>query len=396
MSTANQQESSPKLEVTGAPQFHDRTSTARVMWSVVLCLLPATAWGVAVFGPHAAAVLAVAIAVSVFLELLIDRVGAKSASIARTATVRDGSAVLTGLLIGMSMPPEVPLFIPAAASAFAIVVVKWTFGGLGSNWMNPALAGRVFVFFSWTGAMTRWTMPSTLVAGGARPLPDVLSGATPLGLVKTHLSGTGPIDVLRQLGFPQSRTDIQVTSWINGHLLDRLGAHLPGGYIDPFIGNVPGSIGEVSALLLLLGSVFMFGRRIIRWEIPSSYFLSFALLTWIFGGVRYHAGYFTGDVLFQILTGGFMLALFYMATDPVTSPMSSSGMLIYGIGVGSFTFLIRTYGSYPEGVALAIIFMNIFVPLIDKLTAPRRYGARTGREARVANQRSGATSEESI
>ncbi len=396
MSNEPQNEDSPELVITSAPQFHEHTSTTSIMWFVTLCLLPAAVWGVYVFGPRAALVLLVAILSAVLIEFIIDRYivhprGGRSLAAAgdpadlnsanrggfRRTSVRDGSAFLSGFLIGMSMPPQVPLFVPAVASAFAMIVVKWTFGGLGSNWMNPALAGRVFVFFSWTGAMTRWTMPKTLLAVSGTP--DALSGATPLGLIKAQLvngtvSATGPIDVLRQAGFPRTHIDVQVTDWLNTHILGYFGATLPGGYVDPFVGNVPGAIGEVSALWLLVGSIFMFGRRIISWEIPFSYFFSFAAFTWIFGGIPYHFGFFHGDVLFQVLTGGFMLALFYMATDPVTSPMSSHGMIIFGVGVGFFTFLFRTFGSFPDGVALAIIFMNIFVPLINKLTAPRRYG----------------------
>lgn len=362
-----------QLEITSSPQYHDRQSTARIMWTVTACLVPATAWGVYVFGLRALWVVIASIAAAVLAEYV-------AGLMLRRFTLADGSAVLTGLLVGMNMPPAIPIYIPVIGSFFAILVVKWTFGGLGSNWMNPALAGRVFVFFSWTGPMTRWTMPSTL------PVVDGLSSATYLGVVKTGITEStgptgGPLALLERAGFPHSGTDAAVTGWLNHAILGPLGITLPGGYIDPFIGNIPGSIGEVSVLLLLLGSIYLFAKRIITWEVPTSYFLSFGLLTWIFGGFVHGTGAFTGDVLFHVLSGGLMLGLFFMATDMVTSPMTMRGMLIFGAGVGFFNFLIRTYGSFPEGTSLAIILMNVFVPLIDRATRPSRFGLRGTQEA---------------
>jgi electron transport complex protein RnfD len=364
---------SDQVQVTSSPQYHERQSTARIMWAVTACLVPATAWGVYAFGLRALWVVVASIAASVLAEYLMGLVF-------RRFTLADGSAVLTGLLVGMNMPPAVPLYIPVIASFFAIVVVKWTFGGLGSNWMNPALAGRVFVFFSWTGHMTTWTMPRTL------PVLDGFSSATYLGVVKTGVTEAsgptgGPMALLERAGFPHSRLDTVVTDWLNTSILEPLGISLPSGYIDPFVGNIPGSIGEVSALLLLLGAIYLFAKKIITWEIPVSYFLSFALLTWIFGG-RVHGGAaFTGDVLFHVLSGGFMLAVLYMATDMASSPITRRGMLIYGLGVGFFTFLIRTYGSFPEGASLAVILMNVFVPLINRFTRPSRFGLPRRKEA---------------
>jgi electron transport complex protein RnfD len=343
------------------------------MWTVSACLIPAAGWGVYVFGLRALWVVMASIAAAVVSEYLAGLP-------LKRFTLADGSAVLTGLLVGMNMPPAVPFYIPVIASVFAIIVVKWTFGGLGSNWMNPALAGRVFVFFSWTRQMTSWTMPSTL------PVVDGLSSATYLGIVKTGLSestGTtgGPLALLERSGFPHSNLDTVATDWVNSAILEPLGISLPFGYVDPFIGNIPGSIGEISALLLLLGSIYLFAKRIITWEIPVTYFLSFGLLTWVFGGMVHGSGAFTGDVLFHALSGGFLLAIFFMATDMATSPITRRGLLIYGTGVGFLTFLIRTYGSFPEGASLAIILMNIFVPLIDRATRPSRFGVRKAQEA---------------
>lgn len=342
------------------------------MWSVTACLLPAAAWGVYVFGWYSLAVLLVSTLSAVLTEALFAR-------LLNRRTLFDGSAVLTGVLIGMNMPPEIPFHIPVVASFFAIAVVKWTFGGLGNNWMNPALAGRVFVFFSWTGEMTTWKMPLTL------PAADGTSAATLLGAVKTGvLRSDGamgePMRYLSGVDYPRSATDASVTRWLNDNILEGFGISLPGGYIDPFLGNIPGSIGEVSALLLMLGAVYLFAKQIITWEIPTAYFGSFALLTWIFGGTVYGTGFFTGDVLLHVLAGGFMLGLFYMATDMVTSPMTTRGMLIYGAGAGILTFLIRFYGSYPEGVSLAILLMNICTPIINRYTRPSIYGTGSRQE----------------
>ncbi len=363
----------PTVQIASSPQYHDRHSTARIMWTVSACLLPATIWGVYVFGVRALWVVLASIGASVLSEYLAGLP-------LRRFTLRDGSAVLTGLLIGMNMPPAVPFFIPVIASVFAIVVVKWTFGGLGSNWMNPALAGRVFVFFSWTRHMTTWTMPRTL------PVPDGFSSATYLGIVKTGVAEStgatgGPLAFLRAANFPNSQLDTKVTDWLNTVILQPLGIDVPYGYVDPFVGNIPGSIGEISALLLMVGAVVLFAKKIITWEIPAAYFLSFGILTWVFGGTIYGQGAFSGDVLFHVLSGGFMLAIFFMATDMVTSPVTRKGLLIYGAGAGFLTFLIRTYGSFPEGASLAIILMNVFVPLINRVTKPSRFGVQKTREA---------------
>ncbi len=351
------------LLVESSPQIHHYESTASIMWAVVLCLLPAGIWGVWLFGTKALVVLIASIAASVLSVALMNYVFKKN-------TLLDGSAFLTGLLIGYNLPPAVPLYVPVIASVFAILVVKWTFGGLGGNFMNPALAGRVFVFFSWTSQMTTWTMPKFF-----RGAVDTVSSATPLGFLKTGLidyTGTahGPAQFLMEKGYPHTAADGRVIHWIN----NLLGTHLSGGYYDLFMGNIPGSIGEVSVLLLLLGTVYLFIRKIITWEVPVSYLVTFSLFVWIFGGKRYGLPFFRGDVLFHLFSGGLILGAFYMATDMVTSPLTRKGMIIFGVGVGFLTFLIRFYGSFPEGVSLSIILMNITVPLIDKYSKTKRFG----------------------
>ena len=359
------------LIIESSPQIKQFDSTSSVMWAVSLCLLPAGVWGVWIFGLRVIGVLFASIFAAVLAE-------AAMAFLLKKNTLQDGSAFLTGLLIGFNMPPSIPYYIPVVASIFAIVVVKWTFGGLGGNFMNPALAGRVFVFFSWTGPMTRWTMPKTFIT------VDAVTNATPLGYLKSGLleytgSVHNPAKFLVETGYPHTNLDSGITSWLNTNI----GLNLSEGYIDMFLGNIPGSLGEVSVALLLLGSVYLFIRKIITWEIPVAYIASFGILIWIFGGTRYSGGsYFDGDILFHLFTGGLILGVLYMATDMVTSPTTRKGMLIYGAGAGFLTFLIRIYGSFPEGVSLAIILMNIFVPMIDQYTKQKRFGIQTKKEGK--------------
>lgn len=346
-------EENKKLLVSVSPHIDSGMSTSKIMWSVTACLIPAGAWGVYIFGIGALFVLLASVCTAVLTEFVIARLQGKN-------TIFDGSAFLTGLLIGYNMPPDVPGFIPVIASVFAIAIVKHVFGGLGNNWMNPALAGRVFVMFSWTNQMTTWTPPrftylSNLLGAtnyGSFPFDsvsgatiyDALSGATPLSAVPDSFLSTG-------------------TYW------------------DLFLGNITGCIGEVSALLLLLGAVYLFIKKIITWEIPVTYIATFALLVFIFGGRQWDINtgeivkvLFAGDVLFHLFSGGIMLGAFYMATDMVTTPLTSKGMIIFGVGAGVMTFLIRLYGGFPEGVSLAIILMNISVPLINRFTRPVKFG----------------------
>lgn len=350
------------LLVTSSPQVHQGDTTAKIMWTVSACLAPAGIWGVYVFGFRALAVILVSLAAALAGEYAAAR-------LSRRSTLGDGSAFVTGLLVAYNMPPDVPLYIPVVASLFGILVVKWCFGGLGCNWMNPALGGRVFVFFSWTGGMTTWRFPSTMDAY------DAVSGASPLGFLKSGMNEfqgavSGASEHLKAAGYPISSMDAAVSGWFE----ETLGLPVNSGYVDLFVGNVPGCIGEVSALFLILGAVYLFIKKIITWEVPLTYLASFGILTWIFGGTAYGQGYFTGDVVFHLFSGGLMLGVFYMATDMVTSPVTRRGMIIFGFGCGFLTFLIRRYGSFPEGVSLAIIFMNILVPMINRFTQPKRFG----------------------
>ncbi|WP_319417204.1 RnfABCDGE type electron transport complex subunit D [Marispirochaeta aestuarii] len=348
------------LIITTSPHIHHRDTTASIMWRVSAALAPAALWGVYQFGLSSLTVLLVSIASCLLFEYFAGRATGRF-------TLNDGSAFLTGLLVGMNMPGTIPLYIPVIASAFAILVVKWTFGGLGRNWMNPALAGRVFVFFSWTGDMTTWPVPRALRL-------DAVTMSTPLSSIKTGLLEltepvSGPMALLRDLGFPVSDLDMNLTASFRG-----IFPGLENGYFDLFLGNIPGCIGEASALLLLAGGIYLMLVKIVNWEIVASYAASFVVLIFLFAGIPFGSGLFAGDVLFHILSGGFMLGLLFMATDMVSSPLTKKGMLIYGAGIGFLTFLIRIFGSFPEGVSLAIILMNIFVPMINRYTQPKLFG----------------------
>lgn len=355
------------LAVSSSPHVHSGATTRSIMWNVSIALTPAALWGVYIFGWRAALILIVSIATTVLAEYLLGM-------LAKESTIDDGSAFLTGLLVGMNMPDQVPLFVPILAGLFAIIVAKWIFGGLGANWINPALAGRVFVFFSFTGLMSNFSLPRMLVQ------VDSLSSATMLTAVKMQIvdnaaQAMSSTKILSSLNYPAtafaSKLSAQVGSLVSPYT------------IDAFFGFRGGSIGEISALLLLLGAVYLLVKKIITWHVPASFLLSFTLLAWIFGGLRNGMGLFRGDVVLPLLSGGMFLGAFFMATDMVTSPLTTRGRLIYGIGIGFFTFLLRYFGSLPEAVSLGIIIMNIFSPTIEKYVLPKRFGEKPQEEAKA-------------
>jgi electron transport complex protein RnfD len=331
------------------------------MWNVSLALTPASLWGVYVFGLRALIVLLVSIASSLLTEYLLGLMDGKNTL--KNSTLIDGSAFLTGLLIGMNMSPLVPLWVPLFASAFAIGIVKWIFGGLGYNWMNPALGGRVFVFFSFTSLMSKYELPSTLAA------VDSIGGATPLGFVKTAINGgqlnQTPSSIMASAGYPTTNFAQNIASTLN----------ISPYTVDAFFGNIGGCIGEVSAFLLLIGGIYLCIKKIISWHVPVTFIGSFAILTWMFSGFRSGMGFASGEILTQIFSGGLFLGAIFMATDMVTSPITKKGQVIFGLGCGFFTFLIRYFGSLPEAVSLAIILMNMVVPTLDRYIMPKKFGA---------------------
>lgn len=339
--------------VSVSPHVHSSLSTDKAMLYVIIALLPSAIWGVFAFGLRALLVLLVSVASSVLVEYIMGRVSKES-------TLKDYSAVVTGLLIGMNMSPSIPLYIPVLASLFAIIVVKWTFGGLGCNWMNPALAGRVFVFFSFSSAMSSFGAPRFIAS-------DAVSSATMLSTIKTAVSSgssASNADILSNASMAMSSfaSSIEASTGINGYI------------VDAFVGNIAGCIGEVSALLLLLGGIFLIATHVIRWHVPVVFIGSFALLSWVFGGLPRGLGMFQGEVVLPVLTGGLFLGAFFMATDWVTSPTSLKGQILYAFGCGFFTFLIRYFASLPEGVSIAILLMNIVTPTIDRYVRPKKFG----------------------
>lgn len=328
-----------QLIVTTSPHIRSADNVKHVMLDVLIALAPATIAGVYLFGFRSAVVLVVAVLTAVITEAAAEKF------FKWQLTVGDYSAVVTGLLLGLNLPPGVPLWVAAIGSAFAILIVKLAFGGLGKNIFNPALAGRVMLLAAWPVAMTKgWLKPgwwqgnsfsfwSFNVADRFGVAVDVISSATPL------VKGGAQAD--------------------------------PFALFDLFIGRVGGCIGETSAAALLLGAAYLIYRRLIYWQLPVAFVATTAVLMWIFGGPE---GYFTGDFLMHALAGGLILGAFFMASDMVTSPITIRGQVIMGIGCGLLTFLVRLKGGPPEGVSYSILIMNAVTPLIDRFTVPRRFG----------------------
>lgn len=337
-----------------APHLYSPQSQASLTVGMILALSPAVFWGFAAFGSPAALTIAAAILSALAFEALFS-------ALRRDFTLRDGSAFLTGLIIGLSLPPGAPLFVPIAASAFAIVVVKWSFGGLGANWMNPAMAGIALAYLAWPGAMEGWLVPRGMVN------IQGLSTSTPIAT----LSAAGAASFAGSGIFVTSSADTFFTGILNDGLFGSLGVSLPPGYMDLFSGNRPGAIGEISILLLLAGSLWIIAKRIIRVEIPVAILGSFALLSWIFGSLPGQLSLFSGDALFSLFTGSIVFTAFFPACDPVTSPIRRPGRIVYGLLIGTLCWAFRKAGAMGEGAAFAVIITNCLVPAIDGLGRER-------------------------
>jgi electron transport complex protein RnfD len=265
------------------------------------------------------------------------------------------------------MPAGVPGYVPAAASVFAILVIKQTFGGLGRNWMNPAMGGVVFAFLSWPGPLSQWIAPRGGASGAITPPLEALRAA----LAVPGAREATPLAVLSRSGFTFSDLDSQVLGWINAHVLAPLGTALPPGSFDVLVGHVAGGIGTVSAPLLLLGAWFLLSRGVIRWHLPVFYAGTFAFLAAVFGGLGTGQGWFAGGPGFHLLSGSLVLGAFFAAPDPVTSPISNRGKCMFGIGLGVLTFFLRFFGSLGDGVAASIVLGNCAAPLLDRWTLRR-------------------------
>lgn len=317
---------SQMLTISASPHLHTSRSVSKCMWHVIVALLPAVACSLYYFGLGAMVVIASSILGCVIVEYAINRWMLRAPS-----TIGNGSAVLTGLLLALNLPSNIPVWIVLIGSVVAIGIGKMSFGGLGCNIWNPALVGRVFLLISFPAQMTSWPVP---LENQWRYL-DATTGATTLGMLKL-----GEIS-------PES-----VDLWHSA------------------MGLTAGSLGEVSALALLLGFAWLLVTRVITWHIPVAIFASVALLALAVGD----------NVGVQLLSGGLMLGAIFMATDYVTSPMSRKGMIIYGVMIGAITVVIRKWGAYPEGVSFAILLMNSFVPMIDRYIKPRKFGERRARK----------------
>jgi len=327
------------LQVSGSPHVHTEESVKKIMWTVIIALIPTLIFSVLYFGFDAIKLTLVSVAACVFFEWLIQKFLLKGAT-----TIQDGSAVVTGILLAFNLPSNLPIWIVVIGALAAIGIAKMTFGGLGNNPFNPALVGRVFLLISFPVQMTTWPRPHLLFS---TPLTaDATTGATPLGMIKMTLS--------------------------QGKDASELINTLPT-YAQMLLGDRGGSLGEVAALAIIAGGIFMLIRKVITWHIPVAFIGS----AFIFAGILHliNPGLYIPPS-YHILCGGLLLGAIFMATDMVTSPMSNWGKIIFGIGCGLLTILIRVKGSYPEGVSFAILIMNAFVPLINKGFKPKRFGSQ--------------------
>jgi electron transport complex protein RnfD len=306
------------LTVSAPPHIYGTDTIEKRMRDVLIALSPACALSIYHFGKSAFITITISVVSAVLTEALYQIIAGKK------ITINDYSAVITGLLLAFNLPPEVPYWLPVVGSIFAIIAVKQLFGGLGSNFVNPALAARAFLLASFPVQMTNWTMP------------DAVTSATYLAVIKANP------------GFVPQTSD----------------------YMALLFGKIGGCVGEVSAVALIIGGLYLIYRKVINWRVPVFYIGSFAIFAFVLG----RETFFSGNILFEVLSGGLMLGAFFMATDYATTPITPNGKIIMGIGCGFLTVIIRFYGGYPEGVSYAILIMNVFVPLIDKYIRPRVYG----------------------
>ena len=313
------------LNVSGSPHVHSDDTVQKIMWSVVVALIPAFVVSVFYFGLPVIILTAVSVGCCVLFEYLIQRFMLK-----QTPTVSDGSAVVTGLLLAFNVPANLPIWMMVVGAIVAIGIAKMPFGGLGHTPFIPALVARVFLLIAFPVAMTTWPVPTPIWSFGA----DVVTGPTPLGILKEGANVEMPT------------------------------------YMNMLIGQMGGSFGEVSAIALLIGAIFLLWKRIIPWHIPVTFILTVFVVSgifWLVDPSQY------ANPFFHLLTGGLILGACFMATDMVTSPTSPTGMLIFGCGCGLLTIIIRLFGAYPEGVSFSILLMNALVPLINRWFVPKTF-----------------------
>ena len=327
-----------RITVSPSPHIHSGQSVEKLMYGVIIALVPAFIISLFFYGIGAIVVTGISIASCILFEYLIQKFILKT-----EVRIADGSAMVTGLLLAFNLPSNLPWWIIIIGALVSIGIGKMTFGGLGNNPFNPALVGRVFLLISFPVQMTSYPVPSGLSTPYISHV-EGFTGPTPLGILKEGLKQGVPV----------------------AELMKDVPSHL-----DMFVGNMGGSMGEIAGGALILGLIFMLIRKIITWHIPVSIIGTVAIFT----GILYLIDPAkNADPLFHILTGGLLLGAIFMATDYVTSPMTPLGMIIYGIGIGLITVIIRVYGAYPEGVSFAILIMNGFVPLLNRYIKPKRFG----------------------
>lgn len=325
-----------KLTVSLSPHIHSADSTRKIMRDVLIAMAPAWLVSVWFFGMPVIILTIAGVAACMVTEWLISRFLMK-----RKSTVSDLSAAVTGVLLALNLPPSSPWWLIVIGSIFSIGVVKMSFGGLGQNIFNPAIAGRVFLLISFPTLMTNWTRPDPWLRSGV----DAVSGATPLAIVNEGLA--------------------------KGMSLDQIFAQNDFTYFEMLFARIGGSVGEVSAIALIVGFIYLLTRKVVKPHIPLAILCTifvFSGIFWLIDPQQYT------DPVFNILTGGVLLGSFFMATDYATSPMGKTAMVIYGIGIGLITMIIRYFGSYPEGISFAILVMNSVVPLLNKYVKPRKFG----------------------
>jgi Na+-translocating ferredoxin:NAD+ oxidoreductase subunit D len=344
------------LKVSSSPHFYTEESIPRIMKTVVIALAPAILGAAYFFGWRALMIVLVAVASAIAAQYAYQRVRKLP------VTVSDYSAVVTGILLAFNLPSNAPWWMAVVGSVFAIVIVKELFGGLGFNVWNPALAARAFLLASW---------PTSMVSNSSFPVPR---GGTLSGLTLDGITQATPLQLFKNSLIPTLQNASAASADQVNAARQALEQMTTARYYESlFVGNIGGVLGETSALLLLIGGVFLMIRKYIDWRVPVGYIGSVALLAWIFGGVD---GYFTGNVLFHVLSGGLILGAFFMATDMVTTPVTRNGKWIFAVGCGAITMLIRVKGGYPEGVSYAILLMNTVTPLIDSYVRPKIYGGK--------------------
>jgi len=359
-------EKPPAFSVASSPHAHSGESTSRIMWTVFAALLPATVFAGYQWGMDAVIVLTTCTGGAVVFEAMAQWL------MGRDLSVRDGSAALTGLLLGLTLPPGASVFVCLVGAFVAVVVAKAVFGGLGNNPFNPALTGRVFLLIAFPGPMTRWPVPLSDLSNRVQTLyGQATTWLDSAGHSLPHAQAKGAEALAHLAGKVDAITAATPLAILKEHW--QQGTATVMRYSDFFLGTQGGSLGEVSALLLLLGAALLLWRRIITWHIPVSYLLGVVVLASITHWVN--PDRYAGPV-FHLFTGGVILGAFFMATDYVTSPTYPLGMILFGLGAGILTMLIRLWGGFPEGVSFAILIMNAFTPILERYTRPKKFGLK--------------------